>query len=57
MTAVTCVDLTALQVWVEASCAEQGVPVHISDPVALASIGRLLNVGALPSLSAIPARV
>jgi hypothetical protein len=31
--------------WVERSCAEQGVPVKLSDPVALAKIADILSEG------------
>ncbi|HEY8914061.1 hypothetical protein [Lacisediminihabitans sp.] len=37
-------DRDALRAWVEQSCAEQGIPVHITDPVLIASVGRLLSV-------------
>jgi hypothetical protein len=39
-------DLKARAIaWVEAGCAEQGVPVKLSDPVALARIAELLAQG------------
>jgi hypothetical protein len=31
--------------WVERSCAEQGVPVKLSDPIALAEIAEILRSG------------
>ena len=31
------------RVWVERSCAEQGIPVKLSDPVALAKIADILG--------------
>jgi hypothetical protein len=31
--------------WVERSCAEQGVPVKLSDPLALAEIAEILALG------------
>jgi hypothetical protein len=31
--------------WVERSCAEQGVPVKLSDPLALAEIAEILRSG------------
>jgi hypothetical protein len=31
--------------WVEKSCAEQGVPVKLSDPIALARIAAILSSG------------
>lgn len=42
MTAVV-FDPDALRAWVEASCAVQGVPVLVSDPVALAGLRVLLG--------------
>jgi hypothetical protein len=39
-------DLQARAIaWVEAACAEQGVPVKLSDPVALARVAELLAQG------------
>ena len=39
-------DLQARAVaWVEATCADQGVPVKLSDPVALAKVAELLAQG------------
>lgn len=33
------------QLWVERSCAEQGVPLHVDDGQALAAVVALLGVG------------
>jgi hypothetical protein len=39
-------DLRARAVaWVERTCAEQGVPVKLSDPIALAKVAELLAQG------------
>jgi len=35
-------------VWVEASCASQGLPVKVSDPLLLAQVAGLLGVPARP---------
>ena len=37
--------------WVEAACANQGVPVKLSDPVALARVAELLAQGRTSGVS------
>ena len=39
------------RLWVERSCAEQGVPVHVDDARALAAVVALLRVGQPASVS------
>ena len=39
-------DLTARAIaWVERTCADQGVPVKVSDPVTVEKVAELLNQG------------
>ena len=39
-------DLTErAKAWVERSCAEQGIPVKITDPLVLAEVARILSLG------------
>lgn len=38
------VDMEAVRAWLVASCAVQGVPVHVTDPVVVARLGVLLGV-------------
>jgi hypothetical protein len=37
--------MARVQAWVERTCADQGVPVKLSDPVALDKIAELLSQG------------
>jgi hypothetical protein len=39
------IDPEALKVWVEASCAVQGVPVFVADPVIVSQVGSLVGAG------------
>jgi len=39
-------DQTTIAEWLDASCAAQGIPVHVTDPGVLARVGVLL--GAAP---------
>lgn len=52
---VVAVDREALALWVERSCAAQGVPVHVSDPAVLARVGVLLGHGERPRAHGAPA--
>lgn len=36
-------DLEAVRAWLVASCAAQGVPVHVTDPALVAQLGVLLG--------------
>lgn len=46
------VDLESVRVWLVASCAAQGVPIHVTDPVVVSRLGALLGAtgdrGGLP---------
>jgi hypothetical protein len=37
------VDLEAVREWLVASCAAQGVPVHVTDPAVVSQLGALLG--------------
>ena len=39
------VDPEALKAWVETSCALQGVPVFVADPVIMSRVGNLVGAG------------
>lgn len=41
-------DPDAVRRWVAASCADQGIPFHVSDPAALAKIGVLFTGARAP---------
>lgn len=46
----------AARVWVEASCASQGLPVKVSDVFALSQVAGLLGVPARPLAGGAPSR-
>lgn len=41
--------------WVEDSCARQGVPVKVEDPLVMDDVAELLSAGRDPAISARPA--